>query len=211
VRITKFTHACLRIEGAGVLVVDPGEFSEKSALDGADAVVITHEHFDHLDVAAVTDAVARRPGLRIFAHEDVLKKLGDVAEATTPVVSGEEFEAAGFTLSAYGGQHAVIHPYVPRIVNLGYLISDGSTNVYHPGDSFVVPEGATVDTLCVPLNAPWLKVAEAIEFARAVKPGRAVAIHDGLLNERGAAVSDSHLENFAETRYQHLVPGTTLD
>ncbi len=210
-RVTKFTHSCLRIEGAGVLVIDPGEFSEKSALDGADAVVITHEHFDHLDVAAVTAAVARRPDLRIFAHEEVLKKLGEVAGATTPVAPGDEFEAAGFTLRAYGGQHAVIHPYVPRIVNLGYLIADGSTNVYHPGDSFFVPEGATVDTLCVPLNAPWMKVAEAIEFTRAVKPGRAFAIHDGLLNERGAAVSDNHLENFSETRYRHLAPGTAFD
>ncbi|GAA2683247.1 MULTISPECIES: MBL fold metallo-hydrolase [Actinoplanes] len=210
-RVTKFTHACLRIEGAGVLVVDPGEFSEKSALDGADAVVITHEHFDHLDVAAVTAAVARRPALRIFAHAEVLAKLGAVAEATTAVAPGDTFEAAGFHLQAYGGQHAVIHPDIPRIVNLGYLIADGSTNVYHPGDSFAVPEDATVDTLCVPLNAPWMRLAESIEFARAVKPGRAIAIHDGLLNERGAAVSDRHLENFSGTRYQHLAPGATLD
>ncbi|GIF06408.1 MBL fold metallo-hydrolase [Actinoplanes siamensis] len=210
-RVTKFTHSCLRIEGAGVLVVDPGEFSEKSVLDGADAVVITHEHFDHLDVAAVTAAVSRRPDLRIFAHEEVLKKLGEVAEATTPVAPGAEFAAAGFALRAYGGQHAVIHPYVPRIVNLGYLISDGNTNVYHPGDSFVVPDDTPVDTLCVPLNAPWLKISEALEFTRAVRPDRAIAIHDGLLNERGAAVSDGHLENFSETRYQHLAPGATLD
>ncbi|MFI1991204.1 MBL fold metallo-hydrolase [Actinoplanes sp. NPDC020271] len=210
-RVTKFTHACLRIEGAGVLVVDPGEFSEKSALDGADAVVITHEHFDHLDVAALTAAVERRPGLRVFAHAEVLEKLGDVAEATRPVAPGEQFEAAGFTLSAYGGKHAIIHEYVPRIANLGYLITDGTANLYHPGDSFVVPDGATVDTLCVPLNAPWLKISEAIEFARAVKPARAIAIHDALLNERGAKISDGHLENFSQTRYQHVAPGTTLD
>ncbi|BCY14981.1 MBL fold metallo-hydrolase [Actinoplanes sp. L3-i22] len=210
-RVTKFTHACLRIEGAGVLVVDPGEFSEKSVLDGADAVVITHEHFDHLDVAAVTAAVGRRPELRIFAHEEVLAKLGDVAGATTAVKPGEEFEAAGYTLRAYGGRHAVIHDYIPRIANLGYLISDGGSNVYHPGDSFVVPEGVAVEALGVPLNAPWMKISEAIEFARAVRPERAFAIHDGLLNERGAAVSDGHLEKFAQTRYQHLAPGTTLD
>ncbi|GAA4593288.1 MBL fold metallo-hydrolase [Actinoplanes octamycinicus] len=210
-RITKFTHSCLRIEGAGVLVVDPGEFSEESALDGADAVVITHEHSDHVDVAALTAAVHRRPELRVFAHQDVLKLLGEISGATTAVTAGEEFEAAGFRLRAYGGQHAIIHPYVPRFANLGFLISDETTNMYHPGDSFVVPEDVTVDTLGIPLNAPWMKVAEAIAFARAVRPGRAFAIHDGLLNERGAAVSDKHLEGFAETKYQHLAPGTTLD
>ncbi|AEV88615.1 beta-lactamase [Actinoplanes sp. SE50] len=209
-RVTKLTHACLRIEGAGVLVVDPGEFSEKSALDGADAVVITHEHFDHLDVAALTEAVRRRPELRIFSHAAVLAQLGEIAEATTEVRPGDEFRAAGFTLRAYGGQHAVIHPYIPRIANLGYLIDDGAGSLYHPGDSFVAPDGAPVDTLCVPLNAPWMKVSEAIEFARAVKPGRAIAIHDGLLNDRGAAISDGHLERFSETRYQHVAPGTTL-
>ncbi|MBB4737463.1 L-ascorbate metabolism protein UlaG (beta-lactamase superfamily) [Actinoplanes octamycinicus] len=194
-----------------MLVVDPGEFSEESALDGADAVVITHEHSDHVDVAALTAAVHRRPELRVFAHQDVLKLLGEISGATTAVTAGEEFEAAGFRLRAYGGQHAIIHPYVPRFANLGFLISDETTNMYHPGDSFVVPEDVTVDTLGIPLNAPWMKVAEAIAFARAVRPGRAFAIHDGLLNERGAAVSDKHLEGFAETKYQHLAPGTTLD
>src|SRR5689334_14551696 len=46
VRITKYSHSCLRVEADGVLVVDPGVFSERSALDGADAVLVTHEHPD---------------------------------------------------------------------------------------------------------------------------------------------------------------------
>ena len=46
-----------------MLVVDPGAFSERAALDGADAVLITHEHFDHLDVDALADALAKRPGV----------------------------------------------------------------------------------------------------------------------------------------------------
>ena len=86
-RITKFTHSCVRLEGDGVLVVDPGEFSERSALDGADAVLITHEHPDHLDLAALTEAVERNPGLRVHAHEQVLPKLaafGDIATAVGP-------------------------------------------------------------------------------------------------------------------------------
>ncbi|MEU8236979.1 MBL fold metallo-hydrolase [Actinoplanes missouriensis] len=210
-RVTKFTHSCLRLEGAGVLVVDPGEFSEPSALDGADAVLITHEHFDHLDVAAVTAAAGRRPDLRIFAHEAVLPLLAEVAEATTAVAAGEEFQAAGFRIRGYGGQHALIHPYVPVFANLAFLIDDGDTNVYHPGDSFVRPGDVQVDTLFVPMNAPWATIAESLEFVRSVRPGRAYALHDGLLNERGSAVYGKHLESFSETTFQQVAPGTVLN
>ncbi|HEV8567275.1 MAG TPA: MBL fold metallo-hydrolase [Actinoplanes sp.] len=211
-RVTKFTHSCLRIEGGdSVLVVDPGAFSERAALTGADAVLITHEHLDHLDADALADAVSRQPGMRVYAHPDVLPKLAAFADAVTPVAAGEEFPAAGFTVRAYGGQHAIIHPEIPRIANLGYLIADGETSVYTPGDSFTVPEDASVDTLFVPLNAPWMKLAESIDFVRAVKPRRAYALHDALLNENGAKVSDGHLERLSGTDYAHVAPGTTID
>jgi L-ascorbate metabolism protein UlaG (beta-lactamase superfamily) len=213
VRITKFTHSCLRVEGAGVLVVDPGAFSERSALTGADAVLITHEHPDHVDAGALADEMTRRPELRVYAHADVLATLPAVAEAGngTAVEAGQELEVAGYRIRAFGGQHALIHPDIPRIANLGFLIGDDSTNLYHPGDSFTVPEDTTVDTLFVPLNAPWMKLMEAIDFARAVRPGRAFALHDALLNETGAKVSDGHLERLSGTKYAHLAPGSTID
>jgi L-ascorbate metabolism protein UlaG (beta-lactamase superfamily) len=211
VRVTKFTHSCLRIEGGGsVLVVDPGAFSEPAALTGADAVLITHEHPDHLDVDALGGAVARQPDLRVYAHADVLPKLEAFREVVTTVGAGLEFPAAGFTVRAYGGQHAVIYPEIPRIANLGYLIADGETSVYYPGDSFTVPDGEPVDTLFVPLNAPWMKLAESIDFVRAVRPRRAYAAHDALLTETGAKISDGHLERFSGTDYAHLAPGTTI-
>ncbi len=58
-RITKFGHSCIRLEYDGkVVVVDPGMFTDPEAVDGADAVVITHEHPDHYlpDHLARTDA-----------------------------------------------------------------------------------------------------------------------------------------------------------
>ena len=210
-RITKFTHSCLRVEGAGVLVVDPGGFSERSALDGVDAVLITHEHADHLDPDALAEAAGRRPELRVFAHADVLPRLTGVTDRVTAVEPGGQFEAAGYRIRAYGGQHAVIHPDIPRIANLGYLVADDGATLYHPGDSFTVPQDATVDTLFVPLNAPWMKLMESIDFVRAVRPGRAYALHDALLNETGAKVSDGHLERLSGTGYAHVAPGTTID
>jgi len=210
VRITKYTHSCVRLDGDGVLVIDPGEFSERSALDGADAVLITHEHPDHLDLAALTAAVERRPGLRVFAHEQVLPKLAAFGDIVTAVGPGDSFAAAGYAVRAFGGRHALIHPDIPRIANLAYLIGDDDTNIYHPGDSFTVPEDTVVDTLFVPLNAPWMKLMESIDFVRAVQPARAFALHDGLLNPTGAQISDGHLTRLSGTTYAHVPPGTTI-
>jgi L-ascorbate metabolism protein UlaG (beta-lactamase superfamily) len=209
VRVTKFTHSCLRIDGDAVLVIDPGAFSERSALTGADAVLITHEHFDHLDVDALADAVAQHPGLRVFAHPDVLPKLTAFTDVVTAVQPGTEFSAAGYTVRAYGGEHAIIHPEIPQIANLGFVISDGTDTVYTPGDSYTVPD-EHVDTLFVPINAPWMKLSEAIDFVRAVKPGRAFALHDSLLTETGAQVSGGHLERLGGTKYARVAPGSVV-
>ena len=206
-RLTKYSHSCVRFEGDGVLVIDPGGFSERVALDGVDAVLITHEHGDHLDVDALTGALSRRPEVRIFTAAEVVPKLGDLASVTTAVEAGEDFTAAGFGVRAYGGRHAVIHPDIPTIANLGYLV-DGS--VYHPGDSFDVPADATVDTLFVPVSAPWLKAAESIEFVRAVKPRRAFALHDALLNDNGFGLTDALLSRLSGADYRRLGAGESV-
>jgi L-ascorbate metabolism protein UlaG (beta-lactamase superfamily) len=202
-RLTKFSHACVRLEGDGVLVVDPGVFSEGASLDGVDAVLITHEHPDHLDADKLSEALAQRPAVRIFAPADVVPKLGALAEVATPVNPGDEFTAAGFAVRAYGGWHAIIHPDLPRVPNLGYLI-DGS--VYHPGDSFELPD-VPVDTLFVPISAPWLKAAESIDFVRAIKPRRAFALHDALLNDNGFGLIDNLLTRLSGTEYRRLSAG----
>ena len=208
-RLTKYSHACVRLERDGaVLVIDPGMFSEPVALDGVDAVLITHEHVDHLDVNQLADALGKRPSVAVYTHTDVVPKLAALDGAITTVQSGQSFEAAGFAVRAYGGLHAEIHPEIPRVANLGFLVED---SVYHPGDSFDVPEGAQVDTLFVPISAPWLKLSESVAFVRAVAPRRALALHDSLLSEAGAALYDGNLAKLANCDYAHLEPGSTVD
>ncbi|MGH3760903.1 MBL fold metallo-hydrolase, partial [Actinophytocola sp.] len=100
-RITKYTHACVRLEHDGrVLVIDPGTWSEAYALTGADAVLVTHEHTDHVDVLRLAGL-----GVPVYAPRDAaipgLEVIG--------VSAGEEFTAAGFRVRAVGGRHAVIY------------------------------------------------------------------------------------------------------
>jgi L-ascorbate metabolism protein UlaG (beta-lactamase superfamily) len=175
-QLTKHRHSCVRIDdGARTLVIDPGVFSDlDAALDGADAVLITHEHRDHLDVDRVRAAASAEPRLRIWAPASVAEILADLGEQVVAVGPDESFEAAGFSVRTFGGQHAVIHPLIPVVANVGYLIDDA---VYHPGDSLIVAPVA-VQTLLLPAVAPWSKVSEVIDFAVAVRSSRAYPIHD---------------------------------
>jgi L-ascorbate metabolism protein UlaG (beta-lactamase superfamily) len=207
-RMIKFGHACVRLESDhGVLVVDPGILSDAAALDGADAVLITHEHADHMNVEKIVAAVTQRQGVRVFTDAAVAPNLDAVAGSVTSVAPGDRFEAAGHQVQVFGGTHARIHADIPQVANLAFLI-DGL--VYHPGDSLVVPEGTTVDTLMVPVSGPWLKVAEAIDFVRAVAPRQAVAIHDGLYNEFGLGLVDSLFQRLSQTEFRLLPAGSEL-
>ena len=212
-RMTKFTHACVRLDDDGrSLVIDPGEFSEcAEALDGASAVLITHEHFDHLNVEALLSAARANPDLLVWAPAPVVAKLAELGSRASQVEPGESFDAAGFSVRAFGGQHAVIHQAIGTpCANLGYLVNDA---VYHPGDSFFVPP-APVRTLLAPLHAPWSKLAEIIDFVVATRAPQAFPIHDAMLSESGVQNSVGHVGRFAktyETSFTYLPPGAVVD
>ena len=215
--LTKFTHACVRLEKDGkVLVFDPGNFSETDqALSGADAVLITHEHPDHIDVDAVTAALLAGEALQLFAPAGVAaqlrEKAPDARDRIHTVGPGEDFEAAGFSIRSFGGQHAVIHPQIPVVANVGYLVD---SNVYHPGDSFIVPEGVDVRTLLVPIHAPWNKVGEVVDFVIGVRAPKAFPIHDALLNDNGRGIVEGHVTRFGArygTEYRHLSSGDSVE
>ncbi|WP_017933144.1 MBL fold metallo-hydrolase [Nocardioides sp. Iso805N] len=187
-RITKFGHACVRIEHEGTtLVLDPGIFTDREALDGADAILITHEHMDHYvpDLLKAVDAP-------VWTIDAVAAKIREdapeVFERTTVVAPGDSFDV-GLPVTAVGELHAVIHPELPRFHNSGYLLTLGDQKVFHPGDALTGP-GVDIDVLLAPASAPWARSSELVDFMREVKAPINIAIHDRIYSEAGHGVFD---------------------
>lgn len=212
--ISKHGHACIRLEKDGhVLVLDPGVFSDPAVLDGAGAVLITHEHVDHVVPDRLAPALAAAPEVQVWAPGVVVDQLvaaGVPADRLHAVAEGDTFTAAGFEVQVVGHDHAVIHPSIPVVANAAYLI-DGT--LLDPGDSFTPPPaGVHVEVLLLPVSAPWMKLSEAADYLQAVAPTTAVPIHDAILSDAGLGLVDRLLPGFAAdgTEYRRLRAGDTL-
>ncbi|MDR6173788.1 L-ascorbate metabolism protein UlaG (beta-lactamase superfamily) [Nocardioides zeae] len=210
-RLTKFGHACVRIaHDDHVLVLDPGMFTQSEAVEGATAVLVTHEHADHVAVEHLraTDA----PVFTIAAVARAIAEVApDVSERVTVVRPGETFDV-GVPVRAVGEKHAVIHPDYDRFDNSGYLLDLGDQRVFHPGDALTGPDEA-VDLLLAPVCAPWLKIGEAIDFARAVGAPRSLAIHDRVYSDAGLGMADQHFRRLLgdDQEWVRLADGAELD
>jgi len=190
-RLTKFGHACVALEEAGTTVVlDPGTLTDPAAARGADAVLITHEHFDHFAPDTLKAAATANPDLRVWAPASVFAQLAELEELAgrvQPAERGDVLRIGSLDVHVYGEWHAPTH--LDPVANVGYLIGG---RVFHPGDAFTVPE-EPVDTLLLPVNAPWLKSVEVLAYAEQVGARQGFSIHDGLVNEIGLMVVDNVL------------------
>lgn len=210
-RLTKFEHAALLLEESGKkLYIDPGSFTSPLT-DTANtvAVVITHEHADHWTPEQLKRVVDMNSEVPIFAPEGVARAAADFD--ITVVHAGDTVEAGPFTLRFFGGRHALIHESIPVVDNLGVLVND---ELYYAGDSFVIPEGVELDTLAVPAAAPWMKVAETMDYVLATKPKRSFPTHEMLLSRAGKDLSNSRIAWATEQNggeFFALEPGDTLD
>ena len=180
--LTKIGHSCVRLEKDGArLLIDPGVWSGPDQLAGASAILITHEHVDHLAADVVRSALERNADLELWSTAPVAGRFADFGGRAHTVADGDVFTAAGFEVRAHGREHAAILPGLPVVPNVGFLID---ANVFHPGDAFTVPP-EPVRTLLLPISAPWLKASEVFGYAGAVGPQVCYGIHDEVLNENG--------------------------
>ncbi|MDI5978759.1 MBL fold metallo-hydrolase [Amycolatopsis magusensis] len=175
-----FGHSCVLAETDGARILfDPGTFSRGfEDVRDLDAVLITHQHFDHLDGDRLPALLKANPGAKLIidpGSQEAVEKLGLESRTALP---GDTFTFGGTEVDVVGGHHAEIHRDLPAVPNVGYLLAEGA--FYHPGDALFVPD-QQIDVLGLPTAAPWLKASEGIDFLRAVSPRVAVPIHEKIL------------------------------
>ncbi|HEX5810941.1 MAG TPA: MBL fold metallo-hydrolase [Pseudonocardia sp.] len=208
-QVTHFGHSCVLLDtGAARLLIDPGNFSEGfENVTGLDAVLVTHQHPDHLDLERLPALLRANPDARLIVDSGTAGQLGgtDVQVDHEAVEPGTTLSVAGARVAVLGGQHAVIHPDIPVIPNNAYLV-DGTH--LHPGDALTVVPTEPLEVLFLPTAAPWQKLSEAVTYLRAVAPRTAVPIHQGILAVPGMYYG--HFERLGpeKTTVQVLDPAT---
>ena len=202
--LTHFGHSCLLAEFSGsTLLFDPGNFSHGfEGVTGLSAILITHQHPDHADRERLTALVEANPDAALYADPATAAELGGRWRA---VHVGDELLVDELTIRGVGGRHAVIHPDIPVIDNISYLIGDSGhpARLMHPGDALFVPD-EPVEVLAAPAAAPWMKISEAVDYLRAVAPQHAVPIHQGIVAPEARGIYYGRLTELTDTDFRVL-------
>jgi L-ascorbate metabolism protein UlaG (beta-lactamase superfamily) len=208
VKVTKFGHSCLLVEdGDARLLLDPGTFSAGfEDLTGLTAVLVTHQHPDHLDRDKLPGLLERNPDARLHTDPDTAAQLADAGIEAAATRAGDTLDL-GTEVRVFGRDHAVIHPDIPIVSNTGYLVGG---RLFHPGDAFTVPD-AEVEILGLPTAAPWQKVSEAIDYLRAVAPRVAIPIHEKIVAVPGMYYARFTQLGPAGTEVRVVDDGTSTD
>lgn len=178
-KITKIGHCCLLVEeGSLTILTDPGAWTDaQNQLTGIDVVLITHEHPDHFHIESLQKVLQNNPSAVVITNHAVAKLIVQAGLTAELLEDGQQRDIQGVSLSAHGTEHAAIYPSIPAVPNTGYIIAK---RFFYPGDAFFNPQ-VPVEILALPVAGPWMKISEAIDYAKAIKPKITFPVHDGML------------------------------
>ena len=189
-KLTWISHSCFMLEAHGKRVYfDPYNLPENSP--EADAVFVSHEHYDHCD-ASMISRVCKKDTKVICPQKASLKlqalsgRLQVIREGDAPAV--------------YGFYSKVVHaynlnkPFHPKGVGVGYVVTVDGKQFYHAGDTDFTPEMTVlknIDVAMLPVGGTYtMTVDEAAQAANAFKPKVLIPMHyrslEGLATDASA-------------------------
>lgn len=183
-----FAHSSLAIEYDGKwLYFDPvGGNADYASLPAADYIFITHDHYDHLDTAAV--AALSAPQTEIVCNEVSAVALGRgrVMRNGDRLQLAEDMSVEAVPAYNFTAGHENFHPATGR--DNGYLLTLGGTRIYIAGDSENTPEMMAlrdIDIAFLPVNQPYtMTVDQAAEAVKAIRPAIFYPYHYGQVEEK---------------------------
>ena len=180
-KIKKLGHCFLQIEHKGKrILTDPGAYSEGyEDVKNVDIILITHEHLDHIHIPALEIICKNNPDAKIITNKGVGAILEEKKINFHLLAGGDSENIKEIMFEAVGTKHQEIYKEIGQVENTGYLIDE---KLFYPGDAFTLIN-KPVDILALPVEAPWMKISEAIEYALAIKPKVCFPVHDGRLRQ----------------------------
>lgn len=185
-KITKLGHCCLLIEEKGLrILTDPGNFSTlQNDVTKIDVIVITHEHADHYHIDSLRIVLKNNPQATIITNKAVGLLLDKEGIPFQLIEDGQHITIQDVLIEGYGEKHASIYPIViPDVQNTGYFFAG---RLFYPGDAYYNPK-KMVEILALPVGGPWVKISEAVDYAKEIKPKMCFPVHDGMLKAPGGA------------------------
>jgi L-ascorbate metabolism protein UlaG (beta-lactamase superfamily) len=170
----------LILEANGMkILTDPGTFTTEpvKTVMGINIILITHEHGDHFHVESIEAVLKNNPGATVVSNSAVAKLLSEKNIPCMVIGDAQSGTVSGIVIEGFGKDHAVIYGEMGLVENTGYMVAG---KFYFPGDSFYDPK-KPIDVLALPVAGPWMKISEAIDFAKQVKPRTAFGVHDGMI------------------------------
>jgi len=182
--ITFLGHGSLMMTfGGNTIHIDPyGEIADYGLLPKADLVLVTHEHFDHLDPKAFQAII--KPGTTVIASKACAGKLPNALI----MASGETRTVLGLSVEAVPAYNIVNkrpdgNAFHPKGSGNGYIVTFGDKRVYIAGDTENTPEMKAlkmIDIAFLPMNVPYTMTPEmAADAARAFRPKVLFPYHFG--------------------------------
>ena len=180
-KIKKIGHCCFVTEPIKEvrIMTDPGAFSTGQINEiGINAVIITHEHKDHLHIESLKEVLKNNPKAVVITNTAVGKILDSENISYIKIEEGEKYILDGVDIIGFGNTHSEIYGEFGSVQNTGYMIND----LCYPGDSFSYPD-KDVDILALPVAGPWMSMKEAIDYTKNIRPRICFPVHDAIMQD----------------------------